>query len=1069
VNRGVVRLVFDAGGKRYVALRDVRRSGGRNPTVGIHEARLERLVNPDALGDTDDEVEVLAIGRDVNGAVENILGLNFGQFTQSVALPQGDFARFLHATDAERQAILKNLLGYHVYERVQQVANGRAADARTRADTLTEQLVQFADATAEHVDAQRRTLEGLVALREHMTSAALPALRSAFEAANAARSALEKSSSEREQLRAIAKPDDVDTLGAQKQTAAARLESAESVQRKIEQQDNEIRTTLKSLRPRHEFERMLSQWQELGDIGIRLPDLAKAADAAQTALAVANTDRDTTQAAARTARDAADAARQRATECSRHLETAQAHLSLVAELRAPDDINDIADGLRQSAESLADARSRLTDSETAQQAAVAELDALPDSAVLSAADGAAGQIQDIVAQDIADAPQCATAQRAAESGRVAAESCAELLAAAEQALHEALNANQAAALRTDLHSGDDCPVCGQLITEIPSSTAEPDLEAARTSARQAKDAAAEATAEANRLDREHQALVTVRTERWKQCESARLTLAKQLKVLGMGESLPALDNPIDPDSSEALAHAVAAARGLIADATRKRLETEAGRRDADAAVSAARASVQEAEKALQTAHHASREAHKAIHTARDTVSALNPPRVDDADVGGAWQQFATWAGEQRDSLQEQIESLVPQAAAAVTGAEEAQQQLKVAEGDAQVSQSAATKAALAQQQADTQLTSTRTRQAELTRALAEAPSHDDTATQLEQVKTLEQQADAVGSQLLKARAATGNARTAVADADRAIATSWERLRRVRDPLAALGAPELTGTNLLDNWDLLVSWAATEAQARSSAITAAERELQKADERAASEAERLTAELAKHSVQIAAGVSPAELADQAPATVSAAVASAESAVSYAEKRLRQSENMHADMRSARESAEVAGELSRLMRANQFPRWLIAGALDALLLDASAILFELSGGQFELTRDENNLLVIDHNDADMSRPVKTLSGGETFQASLALALALSEQVTALSAEGASKLESIFLDEGFGTLDEATLDVVAGTLENLAASGSRMVGVITHVSALADRIPVRFQVNRDGAGSHIERSSV
>lgn len=177
-------------------------------------------------------------------------------------------------------------------------------------------------------------------------------------------------------------------------------------------------------------------------------------------------------------------------------------------------------------------------------------------------------------------------------------------------------------------------------------------------------------------------------------------------------------------------------------------------------------------------------------------------------------------------------------------------------------------------------------------------------------------------------------------------------------------------------------------------------------------------------------------------------------------------MAAQLRQASEDAQVAKTLANLMRANQFPRWLISSALDALLDDASTILFELSGGQFELTRDDRDLLVIDHNDADMCRLVKTLSGGETFQASLALALALSEQVTALSAAGANKLESIFLDEGFGTLDDATLDVVAGTLENLANSGSRMVGVITHVGALAERIPVRFRVTRDSTGSHVER---
>ena len=91
------------------------------------------------------------------------------------------------------------------------------------------------------------------------------------------------------------------------------------------------------------------------------------------------------------------------------------------------------------------------------------------------------------------------------------------------------------------------------------------------------------------------------------------------------------------------------------------------------------------------------------------------------------------------------------------------------------------------------------------------------------------------------------------------------------------------------------------------------------------------------------------------------------------------------------------------------------------------------------------------------MKTLSGGETFQASLALALALSEQLSTLAAGGRTTLDSIFLDEGFGTLDPDALEVVASTLENLA-QGNRMVGVVTHVAALAERVPVRFEVTRD-----------
>lgn len=76
--------------------------------------------------------------------------------------------------------------------------------------------------------------------------------------------------------------------------------------------------------------------------------------------------------------------------------------------------------------------------------------------------------------------------------------------------------------------------------------------------------------------------------------------------------------------------------------------------------------------------------------------------------------------------------------------------------------------------------------------------------------------------------------------------------------------------------------------------------------------------------------------------------------------------------------------------------------------------------------------------------------------------------MGAEGAVQLDSIFLDEGFGSLDETTLETVAATLEHLASS-DRMDGVITHVPPLADRIPVRYLVNRDERTSTIVREAL
>jgi DNA repair protein SbcC/Rad50 len=165
----------------------------------------------------------------------------------------------------------------------------------------------------------------------------------------------------------------------------------------------------------------------------------------------------------------------------------------------------------------------------------------------------------------------------------------------------------------------------------------------------------------------------------------------------------------------------------------------------------------------------------------------------------------------------------------------------------------------------------------------------------------------------------------------------------------------------------------------------------------------------------------------------------------------------------DDAEVARLLGQLLRADRFPEWLVAEALAVLTVDASEILRELTGGQFSLAVGDREFVVVDHGNADEQRPARTLSGGETFQASLALAL--SRQIRNLAADGAPRLDAIFLDEGFGTLDPETLDVVAATIENLGQSG-RMVGVVTHVGELAARVPVRFEVTKGRGTSTVEK---
>ena len=101
-----------------------------------------------------------------------------------------------------------------------------------------------------------------------------------------------------------------------------------------------------------------------------------------------------------------------------------------------------------------------------------------------------------------------------------------------------------------------------------------------------------------------------------------------------------------------------------------------------------------------------------------------------------------------------------------------------------------------------------------------------------------------------------------------------------------------------------------------------------------------------------------------------------------------------------------------------------------------------------------MVKDYLSGGSYRTVGTLSGGETFLTSLSLAVALSKQI---QLKGKSPLEFFFLDEGFGSLDTELLDTVISSLEKLSGS-SRVIGVVSHLKQLQERIPRRLYVSRD-----------
>ena len=154
------------------------------------------------------------------------------------------------------------------------------------------------------------------------------------------------------------------------------------------------------------------------------------------------------------------------------------------------------------------------------------------------------------------------------------------------------------------------------------------------------------------------------------------------------------------------------------------------------------------------------------------------------------------------------------------------------------------------------------------------------------------------------------------------------------------------------------------------------------------------------------------------------------------------------------------LTNTLKANEFQQFLLAEVEAQLLTRAGILLHDISDGRYRLALDKGDYVVQDLWNAGEVRGVKTLSGGETFLASLSLAIALSDYLA-----GNKILGALFLDEGFGTLDPQALEAVAGALENLRTQG-RMVGIVTHVESLSERLPSRLLVTKSVAGSSVHR---
>ncbi|WP_062991740.1 AAA family ATPase [Nocardia anaemiae] len=333
---------------------------------------------------------------------------------------------------------------------------------------------------------------------------------------------------------------------------------------------------------------------------------------------------------------------------------------------------------------------------------------------------------------------------------------------------------------------------------------------------------------------------------------------------------------------------------------------------------------------------------------------------------------------------------------------------------------------------------------------------------------------------------------AVTDADAdgagagAVSESIERrVENAETTRAAVGSRSAEeGTQPRDDVAMLTAYArvVTAASRTAQRQSEIEAELVAAD-RARAHAEAV---LAEPEIRAAASTEPGDLAELESAVAAAqnqlnaavaAHAEATRRVSLLEDlggqlwaavdRIAPVQRAHEELAALAEVVAGRGENNRRMSLRSY---VLAARLEEVAMAGSVRLRRMSGGRYEFVhsdkagpRGRRGGLGLDIRDdyTGAVRPAKTLSGGETFMAALSLALGLADTVAAES--GGVVLDTIFIDEGFGGLDADTLDSVMGVLDELRAGG-RVVGVVSHVDEMRQRIPSRLHVIRGRGGSQL-----
>ncbi|MFB7560474.1 AAA family ATPase [Streptomyces brevispora] len=1043
--RCTVSLTFDVGSQRYQVAREVRRSG---QTIQQKSVSLVQFTDPTVTAVEADgpQPEVLAGEiKELNPAIEQLLGLSFDDFCQCVVLPQGDFARFLSANASARQQILLKLLGAAQYEGIGKRAGAQADQAANEAEVLNNQLSRHADATPEAEAAAQARVEALEQLAVTVDQL-VPQITAAHTRAHEAAARADTLRDEATLLTSIRTPDGIEELQRQATKAHAAARQARDAADAAAQTLSDATKEAQSGPQRTDLTPARDQYAERAALAGRRDGVIADAERAQGEVMQREEQLKASKDAVDEARRVAEETRERRDHARQSHEKLQRRHQLLVAVRTPDGVTDLTSRSAAHVDEVEAAAGQLAAARARHEQAARALAAAGDGSRLTDAHQTLDQLIDVIGM-LTDATGELDACAEATSRTAEAVAGAQArLNAATSALEQAQALAGAAQLRPQLQVGHDCPVCEQNVTTLPPPLSDPALHAAE----EARAAAAE---EHRDLLAQHEEAKTKAAD--KQRTVDQLTTQRSLLDTRLATLLPGRPAGADRDCT--------ADRGQLDELTASRDQLTADEQQARDALQTAQTAQDSATSAATALQRELDRARNALHSTLGTVAALDPPAADTDDLTADWVGLEAWARTRTATTERDLEA----AAAKTTEAEKAHSDATIAreaadraQSDAQSALTAAVRNAATANLEKTKLTD---RLSELDKLLDQAPAEDELLALFEECARLEA---AVTTAVADAGHTRETAKAAAAEQEQwqeRTAKARSVLTTSRDAVAALNPPSLDTDDLAAAWSTLTGWASRSVSDRQAATVCAESDAQTAQAEADQFLARLETLLRDNDLDPhGLGDAPARAA-QAPRIVAVTAERARGQVETIQRSRADAASIRDKIDDARTRQQVAAELARLMRSNKFPQWLANSALDTLVAGASKSLRQLSGDRFDLSHQKGEFYVIDHFDADSPRSVRTLSGGETFQASLALALALSDQLAGLG--GATKLESIFLDEGFGTLDTDSLQTVADTLENLA-QGERMVGVITHVTALAEQIPVQFHVQRDTRTSTVTR---